>query len=121
MPDPEKVAEFAADLARSDPEIARKIQDVKNLDHLRDDAGWQSLYKRVLEQRGAFMIGIARGLMAGKFPDREEVAYRRGFFEGALATVQAPASVAESLERAAIAAYRKALREEAEGDEAPYA
>jgi hypothetical protein len=120
LPDPDKVAAFAADLARSDPDVALLISDVKKLDHLQNDGGWQTLLNRIIEQRGRFMIGIARGLMAGKFPDREELAYRRGYFQGALDTVQTPLKVAESLEQAAIAAYRKAVREEAEGEEAPY-
>jgi len=120
LADPEKVAQVVADLVRSDPEIALMVSDVQKLDHLQQDAGWQTLLKRITEQRGRFMIGVARGLMAGKIPDREELAYRRGYFQGALDTVQTPSSVAASLEQAALAAYRKAIREESEGEDAPY-
>ncbi len=96
------------------------ISDVRKLDHLRDDPGWQTLKRRVAEQKDRFMLGIARGLMAGKMPKPEEVAYRRGYFQGALDTVEAPEKVAQSLERAAIEAYREAMVLEATGDEAPY-
>lgn len=120
MPDPEKVAAHALDLARSDPDVALLIADVKNLDHLQQDPGWQTLFRRVTEQKAKFMLSVARGLMAGRFPDKEELAFKRGYFQGALDTVSVPTSVAESLERAAIAAYRKALREEAEGSDEPY-
>lgn len=120
MADPDKVIEVVRDLAAKDPDIAQMLADVRNLDHLQQDAGWQTLFRRITEQKATFMLGIARGLMAGKFPDKEELAYRRGYFQGALDTVSAPATAAESLERAALAAYRKALREEAEGSDQPY-
>jgi hypothetical protein len=118
--DPETIAEFAADLAKSDPEVARVIADVQKLDHLREDPGWMILKRRIAEQKERFLLSIARGLMAGKTPNPLEVAYRRGYFQGSKETVDAPEKAAISLERAARAAWINAQVEEAEGSEEPY-
>jgi hypothetical protein len=118
--DPDAVANYAADLARSDPDIALMIGDVKKIDHLREDAGWQTLRRRVVEQKDKFMLKMARGLMAGNVADQRQIDYMRGYYAGSLDVVNIPMQAAESLERAAVKAYRKALFEEAEGAEAPY-
>lgn len=103
--DAEGLAEFVAEKARADPHVQKILADVKLLDHLRDDAGWRILHRRIQEQKKKYLLSIARQLMRGEKVDSELVSYMRGYYNGARDTVEQPARAAENLERAARAAW----------------
>lgn len=118
--DPETLSEYAANLARTDPKVQSAIQYERQIGHLREDAGWQLIMRRIKEQRETFMLRLAQGLMAGKPAIPEEIAFNRGFYEGALFAVSQPEQAAENLDRAARAAVIRTAVEEEEGENAPY-
>ena len=94
-----------AEKAKADPHVQKILADVKLLDHLRDDAGWRILSRRIQEQKEKHLLSIARQLMRGEKVDPELVSYMRGYYNGARDTVEQPARAAENLERAARAAW----------------
>jgi hypothetical protein len=114
------IEEFAAELVKSDPSVSKAIDYERKVGHLRDDQGFQFLKRRILEQRDRFLLGIAKGLLAGRKADPEEIARMRGFYEGALYVIERPEKAAESLEQLARKAILEASREEEEGEYAPF-
>lgn len=106
--------------AKNDPEVQRTLADVRRLDHLREDPGWQILFLRIKEQKDAYMLRIARYLMNGGKVDQDQITFMRGYYAGARDTVEQPETAVESLERAARAAYQRALRDLISEDEEPY-
>lgn len=121
--EPEDLAAWVADRAKQDPKVQQVVADVRLLDHLREDAGWQVLHRRIIEQKEGFLHRLATRLMAGREVDQREIDFMRGFYAGAEETAEKPARSAADLEKAAREAYAKGLFEYAETEregESPY-
>lgn len=113
------LSDFAANLAKTNPAVTTAIDYEKKVGHLRDDQGFRFLKQRILEQRDRFLVGIAKGLLAGQKVDPEELARMRGFYEGALYVIERPEKAADQLEKLAREAILKAAADEEEGPFAP--
>jgi hypothetical protein len=98
------------------------VEDVRMYDELREHLGWRRLYERVKEQREGFVNWIARRLMQGEPVDQREIDFHRGYFWGALDTLERPEKAEENLEKAARKAWTMAQLEvlNNEEDESPY-
>lgn len=92
-------------------------------DGLREHVGWRRLRDSILAERDAFMVGLARQLMSGAEIDQRKIDFFRGYFQGALDTVERPDKAEENLEKAARRAWaltQLELETEKE-EESPYA
>lgn len=99
------VAEFVADRLKKDPKIQRIIADAHIFDELRQNPGWRRLYEKVVVDKQRVTNDVARRLMAGGKVSAEEIAYYRGFYQGAVYVLEHPAQAEKSLERAANVAW----------------
>ena len=121
--EPEALAAWVAEKAAKDPKIQQVLADVRLLDHLREDAGWRMLFRRVEEQKEGFLRLLAKRLMTGKEVSQREIDFMRGYYSGALDTANKPAKAAADLEKAAREAYAQGLLLWAETEnesESPY-
>ena len=91
--------------AARDPKIQQVIADARLFDSLRNDPGWRRLYDIVAAQKGRWMQKLANRLMYGPKPSPEEIAYYRGFYEGAYFVLVHPEVAEANLERAAQIAW----------------
>lgn len=121
-PDPEDLADFVAERARKNPRVHRVIEEARLYDSLRENVAWQKLAQRVRDDKDRYFASIARRLMSGAKVDQREVDYMRGFYFGARWIIEHPEEAEKSLERAARAAWRMVLLEQAEAaeEESPY-
>ncbi len=99
------VAEFVADRLKKDPKIQRIVADAHIFDELRQNPGWRRLYEKVVVDKQRVTNEVARRLMAGGKVSAEEIAYYRGFYQGAVYVLEHPAQAEKSLERAANVAW----------------
>lgn len=88
-----------------DPKIQQVIADARMFDALRQDPGWRRLFDIVAAQKGRWMEKLAKRLMYGPRPSPEEIAYYRGFYEGAYFVLVHPEVAENNLERAAQVAW----------------
>jgi hypothetical protein len=79
---------------------------------------WRRLYDRVKASKERFLGDLAKRLMGGDTVTSEEIAYHRGFYQGAFYVLAHPEVAEKNLERAARMAYMLA-QEEMESEEAP--
>lgn len=119
----EDVAEFVVERAKGDPRVKKIVEDVRLFDGLREHAGWRRLRDSIRADRDRFLLGIARQLMSGQEVDQRKIDFYRGYFQGALDTVERPEKAEENLERAARHAWALTQLEiQAESEEeSPYA
>jgi hypothetical protein len=94
--------------AAQDPKIQQVIADARLFDALRNDPGWRRLFDIVAAQKRKWMEELARRLMYGPKPSPEEIAYHRGFIEGAYFVLVHPEVAEANLEKAARIAWRLA-------------
>lgn len=99
------VADFVAEQMRKDPKIQRIVADAHLFDDLRQSQGWKRLYEKVVVDKQRVTNDLARRLMQGRKVSAEEVAYYRGFYQGAVYVLEHPAQAERSLERAASVAW----------------
>lgn len=116
------VAEFVADRMKKDPKIQRIVADAHIFDELRESPGWKRLYEKVVVDKQRVTNDVAKRLMAGGKVSAEEIAYYRGFYQGAVYVLEHPAQAEKSLERAASVAWLLVQNELAKGqeDQSPY-
>lgn len=88
------------------PKIQQIIADAQMFDALRENVGWRRLYDIVAAQKGKWMQKLATRLMRGDVPTPEEIAYYRGYYEGAYFVLVHPEVAEDNLERAAAMAWR---------------
>lgn len=110
-PDPETLADFVAERARQDPKVQQIVQEAAMFDGLLQNPGWQRLRKRLEASKEAFMLDIAKRLMAGDKVNPLEIEFKRGWFKGAEAMILTPEQAEISLEAAAAKAWQIAHRE----------
>ena len=116
------VAEFVADRMKKDPKIQRIVADAHIFDDLRQSPGWKRLYEKVVVDKQRVTNDVARRLMAGGTVSSEEIAYYRGFYQGAVYVLEHPAQAERSLERAASVAWGLVQAElvKTEEEQSPY-
>jgi hypothetical protein len=91
--------------AAQDPKIQQVIADARMYDSLRNDPGWRRLFEVVSSQKERWMQKLAKRLMYGPRPSDAEIAYYRGFYEGAFFVLVHPEVAEANLERAARIAW----------------
>lgn len=91
-----------------DPKMSQVVADARLYDSLRENPGWRRLYETVSIKKGKWMDSITKRLMGPKkqWPEPEEIAYYRGFYEGAFFVLVHPEVAEQNLERAARVAWR---------------
>lgn len=115
----ERTDEIIAKLMK-DPQRATRINqivaDARLFDSLRENAGWQRLYERVLSKKARWMQYVLDRFMGPKknWPEPTEIAYYQGFYQGAVFVLAHPEHAEENLERAARIAYVMSYEEEEE-------
>lgn len=94
--------------AALDPKMQQVIADARLYDALRENPGWRRLYEMVTAKKGRWMDSITKRLMGPKnrWPEADEIAYHRGFYEGAFFVLVHPEVAEDNLERAARVAWR---------------
>ena len=94
--------------AARDPKMQQVIADARLYDGLREHPGWSRLFEMVSAKKGKWMDSITKRLMGAKsqWPEPEEIAYHRGFYEGAFFVLVHPEVAEQNLERAARVAWR---------------
>jgi hypothetical protein len=103
-----------------DPARAERINqivaDARLFDGLRENAGWQRLYERVLSKKSRCMQYVLDRFMgpSKNWPAVEEIAYYQGFYQGAVFVLAHPEHAEENLERAARIAYVLAYEDDKE-------
>ncbi len=100
-----EVADFLAEQAMKDPNVRRIVQDARDYDELKKSPAWRKLYERIVADKEGFLDDLARRLMAGGKTTEEEIAFMRGFYQGAVWVVKHPAVAEKNLERAATTAW----------------
>lgn len=110
---------------KRDPKIQAIVADAHLFDSLRENAAWKRLYEKVMAQKDRYMNGLAQRLMGPKdrHPSPEEIAYHKGYYQGAVAVLSAPELAEANLERAARIAWLLVNQEldKIEEEESPYA
>lgn len=101
----EDVAEFVVERAKRDPRVQKIVEDVRMFDGLREHAGWRRLRDAIKAEREGFLLSLARRLMSGEEVDQRMIDFYRGYFQGALDTVERPEVAERNLERAARSAW----------------
>ena len=98
------------------------VEEVRLLDDLHEHAGWKRLYERIRADRERFLYRLASRIMAGDLVDQREVDFHRGYYRGALDTVERPEKALADLEKAARFAYTQAQLEvySEQENETPY-
>lgn len=117
------IADFVVERAKRDPRVQQIVENARLFDGLREHAGWRRLRDQVRAEQEGFLARLARRLMAGEGVDQREIDYYRGYYQGALDTVERPEKAEENLEKAARHAWaltQLELQAEAE-EESPYA
>lgn len=91
-----------------DPKIQQVIADARLYDSLRENPAWRRLFEIVSSQRDRWMDKISRKLMGPQkdWPTPEEIAYHRGYYEGAFFVLVHPEVAEANLEKAARIAWR---------------
>lgn len=105
-PEPEELADFVAERARSDPKVQQVIQEAALFDGLLQNPGWKRLRNRLESSKDNFMLSLASRLMKGEKVDQRELDFKRGWFKGAEAMILTPEQAEVSLEAAAAEAWR---------------
>lgn len=117
------IADFLRDRALSDPKVQRIVADVRLFEGLKENPGWRRLYEKVASDKERYLSGLSRRMMAGEKIPPEEIAYHRGFYQGAIWVLAHPEVAEKNLERAARMAYVLAAEEvlTQSEEETPYA
>lgn len=101
-------ANLVLERAARDPKIQQVIADARLFDTLRNEPAWRRLFEMVSTKKERWMDSISRRLMGAQanWPTPEEIAYHRGFYEGAFFVLVHPEVAESNLERAAKIAWR---------------
>lgn len=101
------------------PRISQIVADARLFDHLREDPAWQRLYSMVQADADKTMSKLSRRVLgpAKNWPTPDEVAYYRGFYQGAIFVLSHPEHAERNLEQAAKAAWAM-YGDEVESEEA---
>lgn len=94
-------------LLREDPRVAQVVADAQLFDSLRTSPGWQRLFEHVSAKRDKWMQTIFKRMMGPKknWPEPDEIAYHKGFYEGAIFVLAHPEHAEANLERVARIAW----------------
>lgn len=115
----EQIAQRVLAEAAKNPKIQQVIADARMFDDLRTNPGWRRLYDIVAAQKGKWMEKLAHRLMYGPRPSPEEIAYYRGYYEGAYFVLVHPEVAEQNLERAAQIAWRLYGEDNEDTEEVP--
>lgn len=88
-----------------DPKIQQVIADARMFDSLRENPAWRRLFDIVGAQKERWMRKLADRLMRGEMPSDAEIAYYRGYYEGAYFVLVHPEVAENNLEKAAKIAW----------------
>lgn len=101
-----------------DPKIAQVVADARLFDSLRAEPAWQRLFEHVSAKRDRWMQSILKRLMGPQksWPSTEEIAYHKGFYEGAVFVLAHPEHAEQNLEKAARIARVLTEEDAQEGD-----
>lgn len=120
-----EVIEFVAERMKRDPKVQAIVADAHLFDSLRENSAWKRLYEKVMAQKERYMRGLAERLMGPKYrhPSPEEIAFHKGYYQGAVNVLIAPEVAELNLERAARIAWLLVNQEfdKIEEEESPYA
>lgn len=113
MDEVERADRILARLA-DDPKIQKVVSEAHLFSELREQPGWQRLYERVAADKSKVMRQMAARLMGPKsrWPTPEEIAYHRGFYQGATFVLAHPEHAERNLQKAADAAWLMTLEED---------
>lgn len=118
MNDVERANRVLERVAR-DPKIQQVIADARLFDSLRENPAWARLFEIVSAHKERWMNKLAKRFMGPKkdWPTDEEIAYNRGWIEGAFFVLVHPEVAEHNLERAAAIAFRLYGDDDQEVDE----
>ena len=107
MNETERASRIADRLLRDNPKVAQVVADARIFDKLRTDPAWQRLFEHVSAKRDRWMKTILDRFMGQKrfWPEPEEIAYHKGFYEGAVFVLAHPEHAEKRLEQAARIAW----------------
>lgn len=105
--DVERADRIVEKLAR-DPKVQQIVADARLFDELRTHPAWHRLYDMVrADQERVYGKLAARFIKRSElWPTPEEVAYYRGFYQGAIFVLSHPEHAEANLEKAAKVAWR---------------
>lgn len=112
-------ADRIADRVLRNPKVAQIVADAHLFDSLRDNPGWRRLFEVVSAKREKWMKNVSARFMGpqSRWPKPDEIAYHKGFYEGAFFVLAHPEYAEENLERAARIAWAM-MAEDTEPEEA---
>jgi hypothetical protein len=103
----EEVADLIARRALEDPKVRQIVIDAHLFEALRNDPGWQRLYDKAKHEAKRLKEILAQRMWEGKnIPTPEEVAYYKGFIQGAIWVLKHPEVAEQKLESAAREAWK---------------
>lgn len=116
--DVERANRIAERLLKENPKVAQVVADARIFDSLRTNVGWQRLFEHVSAKKSTWMEGILTRLMGPKkfWPQTEEIAYHKGFYEGAFFVLAHPEHAEKNLERAARIAWSMTYEDDQQED-----
>ena len=103
-----------AERVLKNPKNAQVVADARLFDSLRNDPGWQRLFEMVSAKKDKWMQDVLDRFMGQKkrWPDPTEIAYHKGFYEGALFVLAHPEHAEANLERVARVAWSMSYEED---------
>jgi hypothetical protein len=104
--DLERADDIVEHLAR-DPKVQQIVADARMFDELRTHPAWRRLFEIVRIDQEKMYAKISKRVLgpAKNWPTPEEVAYYRGFYQGAIFVLAHPEHAEKNLERAARVAW----------------
>ena len=107
MNEVERANEIVERLAKN-PKVQQIVADARMFDDIRQHPGWQRLFEMVRIDQERVERKLAKRVLSGpakNWPTPEEVAYYRGFYDGAIFVLSHPEHAEKNLERAAKVAW----------------
>lgn len=81
------------------------VHEVQTIGELTDSPGWKLLLGKIRQKKDSFLLDIAKAMMRGDVVDQRQIDFERGYYQGALETVERPEKAWENLEGAARRAW----------------
>lgn len=106
MEELDRANEIVAHLAK-DPRVQQIVADARLFDELRTHPAWQRLYEVVRRDQEKVYEKISRRILGpkSKWPTPEEIAYYKGFYQGAIFVLSHPEHAENNLAKAAKTAW----------------
>lgn len=102
-----EVANGIVERLAKNPRVQQIVADARIFDELRMNPAWQRLYSMVRNDQEKVYAKISKRVLGPKdnWPTPEEVAYYRGFYQGAIFVLSHPEHAEKNLEKAAKTAW----------------